>query len=54
MKLCRERKVHVGVKHKSALYVIMSMTSGAYLATHKSRNFGSDTSKRRTTPKVKF
>ena len=25
------------------IWVIMSMTSGAYLATHESRNFGGDT-----------
>ena len=28
--------------------------AGAYLATHKSRNFGGDTPKKGTTPKLKF
>ena len=32
----------------------MPKVSGAYLATHESRNFGGGTPKRGTTPKLKF
>ena len=30
------------------------LTTGAYLATHESRNFGGDTPRKGTTPKLKF
>ena len=34
--------------------IYFTYLSGAYLATHESRNFGGDTPKKGTTPKLKF
>ena len=34
--------------------LLLLFTTGAYLATHESQNFGGDTPKKGTTPKLKF